>query len=473
MEEEGMQIEFCGAVRTVTGSQHLISVNGKKILLDCGLFQGTRKQTYERNQQLPYDAASIDAMVLSHAHIDHSGNIPNLVKSGFQGNIICTYATRDLCSIMLRDSAKIQKYDIDYLNKKRRKKGQAMLVPNYTMEDVVESLKYFIGVGYDRSYQILPGVHVTFYDAGHILGSAIVALDIEDGDAKQDVRLVFSGDLGRPKRAILRDPTFLENAYGLLVESTYGNRNHAPTEAAEEKLEQVINETCRRGGILIVPSFAIGRTQELVYALHKMVRDRDISPDLPVFVDSPLAIDATGIYRLHPEAYNQEVFEFLAEDVHGDPFGFDMMRYTRSTLQSKELNFLREPAVIISASGMCEAGRILHHLKNNIEDPKNTILIVGWQAPNTLGRRIVEKQPKVKIFGEEYQLKAKVVTLSGFSAHADRTELLKWTGHFKEKAAHTYIVHGEEEASFALAEGMREQGYGDVNVPALGQRYVM
>lgn len=466
-----MQIEFHGAVRTVTGSQHLISANGCKILLDCGLYQGSRKQTYERNQHLPYDAAKVDVLILSHAHIDHSGNVPNLVKSGFQGDIVCTYATRDLCSIMLRDSAKIQQYDIDYLNKKRRKEGLHLLEPYYTMEDVVESLKYFIGVGYDRSYQIKPGIRISFFDAGHILGSAIVVLEIEDKDSKKDIRLVFSGDLGRPDRAILRDPSFIEDADVLLVESTYGNRNHAPAEAAEEKLKQVVNETCKRGGKLIVPSFAIGRTQELVYALHKMVRNRDISPNLPVYVDSPLAIDATGIYRLHPEAYNQGVFDFLAEDVHGDPFGFDMMRYTRSTLQSKELNFLREPAVIISASGMCEAGRILHHLKNNIEDPKNTILIVGWQAPNTLGRRIVEKQPKVKIFGEEYQLKAEVVTINGFSAHADRRELLNWTGHFSKKASHTYVVHGEEDASFALADGLSNQGYRDVNVPTLGQRY--
>lgn len=466
-----MQIEFHGAVRTVTGSQHLISANGHKILLDCGLFQGSRKQSYERNQHLPYEAAEVDVLILSHAHIDHSGNVPNLVKSGFQGDIVCTYATRDLCSIMLRDSAKIQQYDIEYLNKKRRRKGQPLLEPYYTMEDVVESLKHFIGIGYDRSFQIMPGIRISFLDAGHILGSAIVVLEIEDEDSEKDVRLVFSGDLGRPDRAILRDPSFLDEADILLVESTYGNRDHAPAEAAEEKLERVVNETCKRGGKLIVPSFAIGRTQELVYALHKMVRDRDIPPDLPVFVDSPLAIDATGIYRLHPEAYNQSVFDFLADDVHRDPFGFDMMRYTRSTLQSKELNFLREPAVIISASGMCEAGRILHHLKNNIEDPKNTVLIVGWQAPNTLGRRIVEKQPKVKIFGEEYRLKAEVVTINGFSAHADREELLNWTGHFSKKASHTYIVHGEEDASFALADGMRSQGYGNVNVPELGQRY--
>ena len=468
-----MKIQFYGAVRTVTGSQHLLTVNGRNVLLDCGLYQGSRKDTYERNQHLPYDAAEVDVLILSHAHIDHCGNIPNLVKSGFKGDIVCTYATRDLCAIMLRDSAKIQQYDIEYLNKKRRRQGLELLEPYYEMEDAVQSLKHFIGIGYDRSYNVFPGLTVTFHDAGHILGSAMVVLEIEDEETKQERRLVFSGDLGRPNRAILRDPTFLDEADVLLVESTYGNREHAPVEETKGKLEKVVNDTCKRGGKLIVPSFAVGRTQELVYALHQLVAARDIPPNLPVYVDSPLAIDATSIYRLHPEAYDEEVFAFLADDKHDDPFGFDMMSYTRSVHQSKELNFLREPAVIISASGMAEAGRILHHLKNNIEDPNNTILIVGWQAPNTLGRRLVEKQRRVRIFGEEYDLRAQVITINGFSAHAGRSELLDWTGHFRKRAEHTYIVHGEEEASFALADALHDQGYKDVNVPELGQSFTV
>ncbi len=468
-----MKIQFHGAVRTVTGSQHLLTINGQNILLDCGLFQGSRKASFERNRHLPFDASQIDNLVLSHAHIDHSGNIPNLVKSGFRGNIICTYATRDLCAIMLRDSAKIQQYDIEYLNKKRKRKGEPLLEPFYTMEDAVESLKYFIGIGYERPYALSPQVSLTFYDAGHILGSAIVALDIEDQETKQTARLVFSGDLGRPDRPILRDPTFLNAADILLLESTYGNREHEPVEESKETLEHVVNRTCKRGGKLIVPSFAVGRTQELVYTLHQLVAAREISPDLPVYVDSPLAIDATAIYRLHPEAYDAELFDFITNDKHSDPFGFDMMRYTRSTMESKELNFLREPAVIISASGMAESGRILHHLKNNIEDPRNTVLIVGWQAPETLGRRIVERQSKVRIFGEEYRLRAEVVTINGFSAHADRSELLAWTGHFGQPPKHTYVVHGEVEASFALAEGLRQQGFADVQVPELGQIFVL
>ena len=261
---------------------------------------------------------------------------------------------------------------------------------------------------------------------------------------------MFSGDIGRPDRPILRDPAFLDRADVLLIESTYGNRYHGQSDEATDKLEKIVNETCKRGGKLIVPAFAVGRTQELVYRLHQLVESRDISPQLPIYVDSPLAIDATGIYRLHPEAYDEQTNEFLANDHHNDPFGFDMMRYTRSTSESKELNFLRDPAVIISASGMAEAGRILHHLKNNVEDPRNTILIVGWQAPHTLGRRIVERQPKLRIFGEEYQLKAEVATINGLSAHADRAELLEWTGHLTKRPSNTFIVHGRRKHRWPL-----------------------
>jgi metallo-beta-lactamase family protein len=467
-----MEIEFHGAARTVTGSQHLLTVNDQKILLDCGLYQGSRQESYERNQHFPFNTAEVDVMVLSHAHIDHSGNIPNLVKSGFKGDIVCTYATRDLCALMLRDSAKIQQYDIEYVNKKRQKQGEQPLEPIYDMADAVASLKSFVGIGYERPYRLLPGITLTFYDAGHILGSAIVALDIEE-EGKQ-TRVVFSGDLGRPHRPILRDPTFLEAADILIIESTYGNREHEDNIESSDKLERIVNETYKRGGKLIVPAFAVGRTQELVYRLHQLVESRDIPPHLPIYVDSPLAIDATGIYRLHPEAYDEEVASFLLEDAHGDPFGFEMMRYTRTTAESKELNFLSKPAVIISASGMAEAGRILHHLKNNIEDPRNTILIVGWQASHTLGRRLVEKQKEVKIFGESYQLRAQVETLNGLSAHADRSELLDWTGHLAQKPHHTFIVHGEDEAASAFAQALqKEQNFSNVHVPYRGQRFTI
>ncbi|HUM72447.1 MAG TPA: MBL fold metallo-hydrolase, partial [Chloroflexota bacterium] len=426
-----MKLTFHGAVRTVTGSQHLVEVNGLKILLDCGLYQGSRKETYERNQHLPFNAAEIDILVLSHAHIDHCGNIPNLVKSGFRGSIFCTYATRDLAAVMLHDSARIQESDIQYLNKKREKQNQPLLTPIYTVQDATRSLNSFVGIGYERPFAIAPGIRLTFYDAGHILGSAIVALDIEEEETRRDIRLVFSGDLGRFDRPILRDPTFITEADVLLIESTYGNRLHEAQEDASKKLENIINQTCKQGGKVIVPSFAVGRTQELAYRLHQLVESGRIPANLPVFVDSPMAVDATGIYRLHPEAYDEEMTQFLAENGHKDPFGFEMMRYTRSTAESKTLNTMTAPAVIISASGMAEAGRILHHLKNNIEDPRNTILIVGWQAPDTLGRRLVERQPRVRIFGEEYELNAQVAKINGFSAHADRDELLEWTGHLR------------------------------------------
>ncbi len=466
-----MEIQFHGAVRTVTGSQHLLTINGRQILLDCGLFQGKRQESYQRNQQLPYDARAVDVLILSHAHIDHSGNIPNLVKSGFRGDIICTYATRDLCALMLRDSAKIQAYDIEYLNKKRERAGEPLLHPIYTLADAVESLKNFIGIGYERPYRLLPGVTLTFYDAGHMLGSAIVMLEIEEETGKRPLRLVFSGDLGRPDRPILRDPTFIDAADILIIESTYGNRLHDTIEEASKKLEQTINDTFRRGGKIIVPSFAVGRTQELVYHLHQLIEKRDI-PRLPIFVDSPLAIDATSIYRLHPEAYDAEMAAIMLDASQRNPFGFDMIRYTRSTAESKELNFLHESAVIISASGMAEAGRILHHLKNNIEDPRNTILIVGWQAPHTLGRRLVERERKVKIFGDAYELKAKVVTLNGFSAHADRHELLQWAAHLQKRPQRTFVVHGEPEASISLAEGLQsELGFSQVHVLELGEKF--
>ncbi len=466
-----MKITFWGAARTVTGSQHLIEVNGHRLLLDCGLYQGRRRTSYERNRNLPFDCEAVDAMILSHAHIDHSGNIPNLVKSGFRGDIICTFATRDLCSTMLLDSAHIQERDAEFVNKKRARKNEPPIQPIYNTEDAVNSLDYFNAIGYHRQREILPGVHVTFLDAGHMLGSAIVVLDIEDRDAGRDVRLVFSGDLGRKGIPIIRDPEMVDHADVLIMESTYGNRLHEPYFDSEKKLKTIVNETCKRGGALIIPSFAVGRTQQLVYTLHKLMLARDI-PRLPVFVDSPLAINATSVFRLHPEAYDAEIRKFMLAE--GDPFGFDQLRYTRSVEQSKELNFLREPFVVISASGMAENGRILHHLRNRIEDPATTILIVGWQAPDTLGRRIVERQPVVRIFGEEHHLKARVEVLNGFSGHADRDELLAWAGSITKRPRQTFLVHGEEEAALALAESLQSDvGYEHVEVPELGQQFVL
>ena len=464
-----MRIKFLGAARTVTGSMHLLSVNGTKVLLDCGLYQGRRKESFERNRNLPVDATAVDSLILSHAHIDHSGNIPSLVKNGFRGNIYATPATRDLCSAMLRDAGHIQESDAEYINNKRARQGLPPVEPLYTVEDATHSLRFFVSVGYGRPLPVAPGVTLTFHDAGHILGSAVTSLDIvEEGKTS---RLVFTGDLGRKEIPILRDPEPVEDADYLITESTYGSRVHDPFETSNAELRDVIISTYRQGGKVIVPAFSVGRTQELVYALHRMTEARKI-PELPIFVDSPLSVNVTEIFRLHPECYDEEVNEFLTMARRRDPFGFHRLTYVRSTERSKELNFLREPAIIISASGMCEAGRILHHLKNNVEDPRNTVLIVGWQAPHTLGRRLVEGQSTVKIFGEEYSLKARVETINGFSAHADRNELLDYARQLGAKRLKSaFVVHGEEASSQALAYGLNSLGVEKAIVPQPGEEF--
>ena len=464
-----MRIEFLGAVRTVTGSMHLLTVNGSKILLECGLFQGRRQESFNRNRNLPFDAREIDVMVLSHAHIDHSGNIPSLVRSGFQGNIFATFATRDLCSIMLRDSAHIMKADTAYVNKRRRRKGQPPIEPLYSTEDAIRSLTHFLSVDYERKILIAPGVWLTFYDAGHILGSAFCALDAEEEGRKY--RLMFTGDVGRVDLPILRDPEVVPGVDYMITESTYGDRLHGTVTDAERALERVVNQTFDRRGKIIIPCFSVGRTQEIVYALHRL-RLANRIPHLPIFVDSPLAINATEVFRLHPEYYDIETYEFMLE--HRDPFGFEQLRYTRRVEESKALNTMDEPIIIISASGMCEAGRILHHLKNNIEDPRTTVLFVGFQAEHTLGRRIVERRETVSIFGERYPLKAHVETIDGYSAHADRDELL---GYIRQldlgRLKHVLVVHGDEDASFALADGLDKIGVRQVTVPSLGQQVTL
>jgi metallo-beta-lactamase family protein len=464
-----MKIQFLGAVRTVTGSMHLLTINGSRILLDCGLFQGKRQESLERNRNLPFDANTIGRMILSHAHIDHSGNIPSLVKNGFQGSIYTTAASRDLCAAMLRDSGHIQEEDTRYVNKKRTKQGLPPVEPLYTVDDATDSLNNFVSMGYNRPQEIGTGVTLAFRDAGHILGSAITVLDVDEKGQRK--RLVFTGDLGRKGMPILRDPQPVDQADYLIIESTYGDRLHDPIEATEKKLRDVVVDTYRRGGKVIVPAFSVGRTQELVYALHRLTESRDL-PVLPVYVDSPLAVNATEVFRLHPECYDQELNRFIASSDNHDPFGFHRLTYVRSAEASKDLNFLREPAIIISASGMCEAGRILHHLKNNIEDPRNTIVIVGWQAPQTLGRRLVEHQSVVKIFGEEYTVRAQVETINGFSAHADRAELVEYVRQLEPtRLKSTFVVHGEEAASLSLADGLRDLGVPSVVVPKLGEEF--
>lgn len=465
-----MRLTFHGAARTVTGSQHLIEVNGKRILLDCGLYQGRRADAYQRNKNLPFDARKIDLMILSHAHIDHSGNIPNLVKSGYNGDIVCTHATRDLCATMLIDSAHIHERDVQYVNK-RRKHSEKPAEPLYTQDEAKASLSYFTSMDYEHTRTIMPGVTLTFKDAGHMLGSAFVVLDIEDQEEKRDIRLVFSGDLGRSGIPIIRDPQTIDSADILIMESTYGDSIHPPYMDELKEMERIIGETVKRGGMVLIPAFAVGRTQQVVYTLHQLARAGDL-PDVPIFVDSPLAIDVTAIYRTHPECYDDEIQAFVA-GLRGDkdPFGFGRLQYTRTSEESKKLNFLTTPAVIIAASGMMEAGRILHHLKNRIEDPRTTVLVVGFQAENTLGRKLVDGQREVRVFGEMYSNRARVEQLSGFSGHADQADLLSWVGSMSKKPRQTFLVHGEGDAQTVLAQKLHEQYDISVEIPDRGQSF--
>lgn len=461
-----MRITFNGAARTVTGSQHLLEINGKTIMLDCGLFQGKRKEAFERNRSASCTGKNIDCLVLSHAHIDHSGRIPCLVRNGFNGDIFCTSATRDLCAVMLMDSASIQEKDVEFVNRRRRKQGQNPFEPLYTKADVAKAMNQFVGLNYNRPHQLFPGITLTLVDAGHMLGSSHVILDFEEQGSGQKRRLVFSGDIGRPDVPIIRDPVPISDGADILImESTYGNRLHPEYPESEKELERIVNETVSRGGSLLIPAFAVGRTQQIVYALHKLHSDGAI-PDLPIFIDSPLATRTTDVFRLHPEVFDDEIREFLLTDDDNNPFGFGRLQYTQSVEESKALNSLKTPAVIISSGGMLEGGRILHHLRNRIEDPRNTILFTSWQSPNTLGRRLVEKEKVVRIFGEEFQVGAKVEVLPGFSGHADRNGLINFVRAMNKRPHQTFIVHGEDDASASLADALRsELGLGNVVIP--------
>ena len=464
-----MHIEFVGAAQTVTGSMHLVRTEHATVLLDCGMFQGRRRESFEKNRRLPLDPRAIDAVVLSHAHIDHSGALPMLVKSGYEGPIYATPATRDLCAVMLRDAAFIQQSDARFLNRQAEREGtdHARIEPLYDDEDVIETIGRFYSVPYRHGAPIAPGVNLRFLDAGHVLGSAITVLDVEEqGHTK---RIVFTGDLGRHERPILKDPEIAEGANVLITESTYGDRLHDGVDKMDEDLAKVVLRTVKRGGKVLIPSFALERAQEVIFALKKL-RKAELIPRLPVYVDSPLTVKITDIFKLHPECYDAETRGLMRS--HDSPFDFPEVKYVDDVEDSKAIDAEKGPAIIISASGMCEAGRILHHLKGAIEDEKNTILIVGYQAQHTLGRRLVEQRARVKIFGVERDRRADVVVLNGFSAHADQRDLIAYAQGTAARGelGQIALVHGDPKPQKVLAELLAAKGHQRVAMPAAGDR---
>ncbi|WP_457565216.1 MBL fold metallo-hydrolase RNA specificity domain-containing protein [Caldithrix abyssi] len=467
-----MQVELYshGAAQEVTGSKHFIKVQGRQIMIDCGAFQGKRKEADEKNRNWSFNASEVHAAILTHAHFDHSGLLPLLIKNGYEGNVYSTPASRDLSSLIMMDSAHIQAKDIEFLKKKAKKRGEVFeKQPLYTEDDVARTLDHFITVSYHRPFWVEEGVKATFYDAGHILGSASILLEINRNG--QQMRIGFSGDLGRKNLPIIRDPEVLPDVDYLIMESTYGHRLHDPIESAMDKLAEVINRTAQRGGKIIIPAFAVERTQELIYFIH-LLHDQKRIPEIPVYVDSPMAVNATAIFRVHQECYDQETREAFLQH-HKNPFGFNEVRYITNVEESKKLNGLTEPAIIISSSGMCEAGRILHHLANNIENPLNTIMIVGFMAEHTLGRRIKEEQPEVKIFGEYYKLKAEVVTMNAFSAHADYSEIMDYVEQLNfKKLKRIFLVHGEPDAQANLKKLLEAKNY-SVTILRYGENYTL
>lgn len=429
------------------------------------MFQGRREESRQKNVRLPLPVDEIDAIVLSHAHIDHAGRLPFLVREGYERMVFCTPATRDLCAIMLADSAHIQEKDAEYLARHKK----SYVPPLYAQEHVTRLMRRVVAVPYGDTFDVVPGVTASFADAGHILGSASVALDCSEGVVKR--RLVFSGDVGRKGLPIIRDPQPPDGADAIIMESTYGDRDHAPAEAMRERLGAIVRDTAQRGGRIIVPAFAVGRTQDLLYDLHALAHSGQI-PRVPIYIDSPLAIDVTTVFAMHPDAFDSH--EDLVGEVR-DLFRFDLLHYTRDVSESKALNTQRGPMVVISASGMAETGRILHHLAHGAPDPRNTILIVGFQAEHTLGRRIVERQPMLRIFGDEVPLRARVEILNGYSAHADRHELAWWLDGVRSKSRATprvWLVHGEAPSMDALASALRGSGY-IVGTPPPGERAVL
>lgn len=466
-----MKITFYGAARTVTGSKHLIkTANHKQLLLDCGLFQSKGSENETLNRHFGFDPTAIDYMILSHAHTDHAGLIPRLVKEGFAGPIYCTEATKDLCTIMLADSAHIQENDVKYLNKRRLKKGQKLLEPIYELEDVTTALKQFVCVAYNEVTAIDDEIRFHFTDAGHILGSACVNLEFDEPEGTKKV--FFSGDVGRYHDIILREPQKFPQADFIICETTYGDRLHESTSDAEDHLLSIVKSTCvDNRGKLIIPAFSLGRTQEIVYALDRM-HTAGKMPHIPVYVDSPLAINATSIMRKHTESFNPQIKEYMKKDPN--PFGYDDVHYVQEVEDSIALNDSDEPCIIISASGMMEAGRIKHHIKNNIEHANSTILIVGYVTPNSLGGKLKEGAEEVKIYGESYRVNARIEVIDSYSAHADCDELIQFLGcQDPTKVKKVFLVHGEPNAQDEFKAKLQGLGYDEVKTPEMGESFEM
>lgn len=464
-----MKVKFLGAAREVTGSKHLITTDyGKKILLECGMYQGKGLETDNLNRKLGFDPSEVDHLILTHAHIDHSGLIPYMYTLGFRGSVICTNATRDLCAIMLADSGNIQEHDIRTFNKKRARQGLQPVTPLYTRADAAACMNLFIGVAYDRKFKIDENTTVKFTNTGHMLGSAAANLEItENGTIK---RIAYTGDIGRPTNRILKPPAVFPQADYLITEATYGDRLHQTTDQAEEALCKIVDETCvQKNGKLIIPSFSVGRTQEIAYSLNNLYNDRRL-PKISVYVDSPLAVNATSVFRMHPECFNSEVMEVMETDP--DPFGFNSMYYITNHEDSKRLNSLTKPCVIISSSGMMEAGRVKHHLAKVISNARNTILAVGYCAPNTLGAKILRGDNKVSIHGIEYDVYADIQRIDSFSGHGDYEEMSNFLACQDPKVLkQTFIVHGDYQAQTAYKRHLEQKGFKNLIIPEVGDEY--
>lgn len=467
-----MEVKFIGATETVTGSKHLVTTDtGFSVLLDCGLYQGAGKETDEMNRHLGLNPSTINAVILSHAHIDHSGNIPLLVKQGFLGSVYCTPATLEVVEVLLYDSAKIHESDIEYLNKRRAKENLDALKPLYTTKDVERSLKHFKTVPYNTDFQLDTSLSFKFTDAGHILGSATVNLTLKDKN-KKTITLTFSGDVGRYNDLLLKSPAPFPQADYIICESTYGDRLHEIEPDAELHLLNVVRHTCiEKKGKLIIPAFSLGRTQEIVFILDKL-KNKNLLPNINVYVDSPMSTNITNIMRNHVTSFNESLQEYIKTDA--DPFGFSNLHYIREREDSVALNDSKEPCIIISASGMMDAGRIKHHLANNISNPKNTVLVVGYCSPNSLGRHIRDGKKEVKIFGDYYQVNAEVEIIDSYSAHADYGELLKYLScQNKELVKKIFLVHGEIEAKLAFKETLMKEGYKEIIIPNKSESFIL